>query len=723
MSTRRFAEVVSMRRWIDISQLIILIGWCCSVAAQDIPVGTWRNHVSYHQAQHLAGDENRVFCAVENGLFSISEGEIRLISKIEGLSSPGASAIAYDAASETLLVGHSTGAIDFVRSDGIVTSNSISEITSIAAKTINNIHIFEGIGYIAISFGIAVADIERSEIREFFSEIGPNGQTVDVRDIARFGNQLIATTGIGLLIGDLQRNLLDFNNWHLIPNSPLNAGLYPSVSEVLVYSQNLLQRISGNNDLDTLLTLSDQIQAVAFHDGVRYILTNRALYSQNGDDLPDLSTGATFNSGQDLLVTDQGFFVADQVLGLLQINGNTINSIIPNGPVSDKITHIKYLDRLYAFYSGSAPSTPDSLGYSQFTSTWENLKIQDFEAITDVANIEGNVFLSSKESGIYNVETQSLETLPGSTHTITQMETLGPSLFAVNSGSDNPLLVRSQADWATISSNMLGTNNPASLAISAGGVLWMKNEDNLGEVIVYNPQEQQTLTFRGQSDGIPSANVNDIVVDRIDEIWIATDRGPTVFADGTFLLSSDRGFLPFFENQPLLENEAIMAMAIDGGNRKWVGTKNGLWVFSENINTVDRRFTSSNSPLLSDVILDLAYDPTSGEMFVLTASGLCSYRSGSSEGRPFHTDVEIFPNPVTPNFSGYVTISGLAENANIKITDINGALVSEVDAVGGTATWDLTNLSNSPVVGGVYIILSSSFDGEETFVGKVAVVK
>ena len=83
---RHFAEHVSLKRW-AINSLLLLYGW--SIVAQDIPIGTWRTHFSYNDARLLTASTDKLFCAVENGLFSrdLESGETRKLSKIDGLSS------------------------------------------------------------------------------------------------------------------------------------------------------------------------------------------------------------------------------------------------------------------------------------------------------------------------------------------------------------------------------------------------------------------------------------------------------------------------------------------------------------------------------------------------------------------------------------------------------------------------------------------------------------
>ncbi|NJL13048.1 MAG: T9SS type A sorting domain-containing protein [Microscillaceae bacterium] len=76
-----------------------------------------------------------------------------------------------------------------------------------------------------------------------------------------------------------------------------------------------------------------------------------------------------------------------------------------------------------------------------------------------------------------------------------------------------------------------------------------------------------------------------------------------------------------------------------------------------------------------------------------------------------------------PSFSGLVGISGLAQNANVKITDVSGRLFYETNAQGGTATWDLRDYTGTRARTGVYLVFAANADGSETLVSKIVVVE
>jgi ligand-binding sensor domain-containing protein len=180
---------------------------------------------------------------------------------------------------------------------------------------------------------------------------------------------------------------------------------------------------------------------------------------------------------------------------------------------------------------------------------------------------------------------------------------------------------------------------------------------------------------------------------------------------------------PIIDNRYLLRNEKVNVIKVDAANRKWVGTDNGVWLFSPSGETQLQNFTIDNSPLLSNVIRDIEINSLTGEVFFATDKGIISYRADATASESTFKDVKIFPNPVTSNFTGTVGISGLATDAIVKITDINGRLLWETQAAGGTATWNVRDYHGNRAGTGVYVVFAASQDGVESAVGKIAVVE
>jgi flagellar hook assembly protein FlgD len=132
-----------------------------------------------------------------------------------------------------------------------------------------------------------------------------------------------------------------------------------------------------------------------------------------------------------------------------------------------------------------------------------------------------------------------------------------------------------------------------------------------------------------------------------------------------------------------------------------------------------KNFTTTNSPLLSNNVLEIGIDEKTGEVFFATDKGIISYMGTSTEPAGTLGNVFIYPNPVRPEYNGLISIKGLVKNTIVKVTDISGNLVYETTSNGGTATWDGTTNSGSRAATGVYLIFVASRDGKESQVGKL----
>jgi hypothetical protein len=171
---------------------------------------------------------------------------------------------------------------------------------------------------------------------------------------------------------------------------------------------------------------------------------------------------------------------------------------------------------------------------------------------------------------------------------------------------------------------------------------------------------------------------------------------------------------------PLLGTQVVTSIEVDGANRKWLGTQGGgVYLVSEDGLEELAHFTASNSPLLSDVIMDIEVEGSSGEVFFGTEKGIISYKGDALQGASAFNEVIVYPNPVRDTYEGPVAIKGLLENTTVKIADMSGNLVFETESLGGQAIWDGTNFNGERVATGVYMIYLSSTDGSLSHVTKL----
>jgi ligand-binding sensor domain-containing protein len=331
---------------------------------------------------------------------------------------------------------------------------------------------------------------------------------------------------------------------------------------------------------------------------------------------------------------------------------------------------------------------------------------------------------------IYNESNSPLvnSSSPSGSIAITAIESAKDGLWVANYGAPQPLhFLAAQDTWQSYSFSVAAARYPMELAVDLSNNIWaILNPAQGGGVLIFNREKgaNRYLTNVNGSGGLPSKAVRSVAVDRSGTVWLGTDEGVCYFSDtDEVLLPGMDANKPIFENRFLLRDDKVTAIAVDGGNRKWIGTERGIWLFGPTGETLVYNFTAQNSPLPSNTIRDIEINAETGEVFFATDQGIVSFRADATESAAHFAALKIFPNPVTPNFEGTVGISGLATDAVVKIVDISGKLIWETQANGGTASWNIRDREGKRAQTGVYLVFSASVDGAETVVGKIAVIE
>jgi ligand-binding sensor domain-containing protein len=236
----------------------------------------------------------------------------------------------------------------------------------------------------------------------------------------------------------------------------------------------------------------------------------------------------------------------------------------------------------------------------------------------------------------------------------------------------------------------------------------------------------------GEDEKITDMNdVYSIVEDKVGAIWVGTSTGIAVYSNPESVFEES----PFYANQPgldlndgiyhaLLENITVTALAVDGGNRKWCGTKSdGLFLISADGQHELEHFTTENSELISDNITSLAYDGMNGILYIGTQLGIVSYQTDSKDSYNKFDKVYAYPNPVRENYQGNIYITGLIYETNVKITTVSGRLVFETTSIGGQAVWDGNDLAGNRVHTGIYLAYCASSDGTQKAVAKILFIR
>jgi hypothetical protein len=306
------------------------------------------------------------------------------------------------------------------------------------------------------------------------------------------------------------------------------------------------------------------------------------------------------------------------------------------------------------------------------------------------------------------------------------------TLWGVQSLVSTPLFSRTaDGQWNAYSLSPGADGVALKDIVATNGMLFIQSRTQGIYAFEPSSNSKKRLTTGIGSGNLPSDAVLSLAVDQDDELWIGTDHGLVVLYSPENLFkggTSDARPILFEEDgvvQKLLGENPVTCLLVDGANQKWIGTRGaGLFLVSPDGLQTRAQFTSSNSPLLSNNILSLAIDPTSGELLIGTDAGIIGYRSNATLGnQSYYPELSLYPNPVRPGYTGPIFAKGCPEGAVVKVTDISGGLVFETRSFGGQARWEGTNHAGEPVKSGVYLFYVSNDLGEITAMGKVLIVR
>ena len=718
-----------------------------------VPIGSWRTHFSYCRVLHVAVTPERVYGAATNGLFYVSRDDhsVRLLTKSDGLNDVGVVALAYEPTLDALMLAYQSGRIDVLIDRQVIPFTLIQEANQDLPEVIYGIHWRADTAFVSTSQGVRVLTVQGGErptvsIRESYTDLSAEGNPLVVYDATTSADSLFLATEAGIIANAVSPtvNRQDFATWRRFgpaPGAPPGAVRHVAHRAGTTYaafdSSGLYRYQSGRWQATPLTTTQPFHSLRATASGLIATFGNRVA-TLDDQEIVTLIDDPLISGPQAATVDEQGVvWVADQDDGLLRGEGGTFTSLLPNGPASDEVAVVRHVGPRTVALLGDSSGT-----FSAFAGgAWSTVQIPSVtHPLSDVALSPDTrtYYVTTLGDGLvrWDGEQQLEAVLPpegtSGSNRFTALAEQANRLW-VTRASNGPALLTylpTESVWRTLANPLLNATYPRSLAVDYSGYLWMVVGDSSvadpagRDILVFDEAEDQVQTVRTAvgSGNLPGDRITDLVVDQDGLVWVGGNRGIAYFPNPFGIFSEVVVAKPVFDRQPLLRDEYVACLAVDGGNRKWVGTRNGLWLFSDTGQELIHHFTTANSPLISNNVLDITINGTDGEVFIATDRGLVSYRGDATQATNGHASVKVFPNPVRSGFDGTVGIQGLAANATVKVTSISGVLVQELRAQGGTATWDVRNYAGQRVSTGVYLLFSATADGEETYVGKLAVV-
>lgn len=711
-----------------------------------------------------------------------------LLSRRDGLNSVGVSTLAYDATTDQVLVAYRDGNLDLLSADGtrIRNINDIRRKQLTGSKNINHISFNGRLAYLSCDFGLVVLDMTKLEVRDTFSNIGPLGAQITAYATTVASGFLFLATDKGILRAPLTADQANYRSWNL--DLPGAGGAYRTLATQngQAYTGrsfgNVQRYVAGTGwqplfavyaDFYLNLTSSSEgllISSVTGNTRTVSILAN------TGSTLTPLTTVANAPNPQAALRDQDGnFYIADGQRGLLRTNdrrnyeafaANAPQEATAFGLLADARTNT--VNIFTGGYEEASNERGNKKGFYEYKDgRWTNYTRENLPTIAQLPDMEDLIRGSRTADGTLYVCSYGDGLLrwngPGE---FKQYIADMPGVPLISEYADNPRFTRvmdaaaapngdiwvstrhtlrpgvslhvltpSTDTWRTIPYPILDNLN--RLVLDDFGAVWVSQFRKAAQgssigLFAYDDVSKAPPLYFTESNGLPSTSIYALAKDRKGAIWVATSKGIAVLDDpgAAFVQGSNPTFTKPVVRRgegtgfAALGEDVVRAIAVDGANRKWFGTERGLWLFSENADEGLLHFTTDNSPLPSNSIIDLAVNDKTGEVFVATSAGVVSYRGAATvtEGTPKDC-FKVSPNPVRTNFTGQVGITGLANNGIVKITDVTGKLVYQTTATGGGLIWNLADYNGRKVQSGVYLVLSSDADGKNGCVSKIAVVE
>ena len=642
-------------------------------------IGDWKAYMAYSEVQEIEQAGNLIFVQASNNLYVYNQNDqsIQTFSKMDYLSDCGIQHIAYNKAAKRLLIFYSNANMDLMNISNYDVQN-LSDYYSASTtgdKAVNDIYMYGKYAYMSNGFGIIKVNVADGEISDTYN-LGFNVNWCEIKDYHIYAYS--KTNGQYRAL--LTSNLLDKNNWSKV------GGYVAKKQE----DKSALKQIVG--------TLQPGGPKHNYFYCMRFI--NNLLYTCGGlwGHLVDAGRPGTIQ----VLDKDNWTIYDDSIAAKTGIKYVDVNSVDVD-PLDPNHVFAGAKSGLYEFQNGKFIKHYNSEN-SLITSF--NNQSKNYQLITSVKfDTDGNLWMLNSQS---------------------------PS---------NQSLIEYTKEGKWVSHHKPELYNLGSLEClmqDSRGLLWfVNNYHGLPSIYCYQASTDQLNTYSSfvNEDGttLTPNFVRYVTEDKNHDMWIGTNIGPLLLYKKD--ITSDT---PIFTQVKVPRNDGtnyadyllsgvdISCIAIDGGNRKWFGTNgNGIYVISNDCLTQIYHFTTNNSNLLSNNIESIAINEQTGEVFVGTDKGLCSYMSDASSPNSEMTkdNVWAYPNPVKPNYTGRITITGLSFDSDVKIVTANGILVNQGRSNGGIYTWDGKDQNGQKVASGVYMVETATSDGSKGTVCKIAIVK
>lgn len=742
--------------------------------AQEPPIGQWREHLPYKSAIDVTAGDGKVYCATPYSLFSVNNSDniVERFSRVTGLNETGISAIKYDDVNKKLFIAYTNSNIDILFRNDIFNIPEIKRSNIIGDKNIYNIYPLAKNYYLSTGIGVILIDGERYEVKDSWF-IGNGGNQVKVNGFTSDGIYFYAATEEGLKRALMTAtNLSNYASWQTVSSSNgLSAGACKNV--ITVQNRVVVQKN------DSLFVQTGSTWALFYSDTWPFMSSNTTenkiqlcerqlngigrivVLNADGSVFRTLANSGAISFPRKAILFNNQPWVADQFASLSRFGASsTYQQYILNSPQAIASGEMVAYNNTVFFTSGAVNDAwnyqynGDGI-YTLKESNWNNInryRYNHIDSLMDYITIaidkrDETIWAGSYGGGLLHIKQGPLFEIfkqnhlgvtvgdPGSYRVAGLAFDTENNLWISNFGASQQLRVRkNDGVWKNFTVPFpLFQNALSQILIDDNNYKWIVAPLGNGLICYHhgtsieNINDDRWRRFgAGAGNGnLPSNEVMCIVKDKNGFIWVGTTDGIGVLqcTQDVFSAQGCDAILPIVPNGNfsgyLFKGQEVRSIAVDGADRKWVATKNGVFLISAGGEKVIYRFTEDNSPLLSNEVKKIAIDGKTGEVYFATQKGICSFRSTATEGKEENEKVLVFPNPVPPDFTGTIGIRGLVNNAIVKITELDGRLVYQTRALGGQAIWDGKNYRGQRISSGVYLVLVSDDWKKEMIATKI----
>jgi len=732
------------------------------VNAQNIGVGQWKSHLNQNDPLKVIIAEPYVYGWTANGFcrYNLTNKETQPLSKINGYTEVGIRYAAYYETLKTIVIAYNNSNIDLQLPSGeIYNVPDLINASVNGSKEINKVGFYGDYAFFSAGFGILVYNLERKESSaDYKSDLIKTVRSTEV-----YKGFVYAATDHGLFRAPLPSGgiSIDASAWNQVDTGDY-IDMVKANNLLYLRRDSSIYQYDGNQN--SLLLTKNEIRDLSTYRNEVYVTSNDGVYLLHESPIGFYPLEGSRSS----IRSNDKWYYASYGFGLIEKSSNgALEFLSPGGPYGTGVGKMVstgntiYIAGGNMKYDGAV--TYSSNGYYTYTEgKWSSSytdKIPYIDTMYDIHAMcldptNNDLWVAALEQGMARIRNKQVlefyddKTSPVQIRNTKLITSLAMdkdrNLWVANFAGSSPLLVKSPGGvWDSFPLINGQAGAVLEMVIDRSGQKWMRFADGLGVtagILVYDDNNTpfdksddpyptgKILSSAGGNGKLPDNQVNCLVVDRNGQIWVGTDKGLTVFYTPSNITSSnpsDARQIVIGEGDDagyLLGEEAITALLVDGGNRKWIAARSGLWLVSADGQEILAHYNETNSPLFSNEITQLGMVESTGELFIATSKGMLSLGTNSSLGGDKHGEVKVYPNPVRPGYEGEITVSGLPTDAYVKITDISGTLIYETRANGGTASWDGRNFDGRKAATGVYLIFTGNNDGSDTFVSKLLIV-